>query len=121
MQDGKHNRSKTRVARMLTWTIRHQDQLAFHTRLYMWSAVAIVLLLCLAGEIPLEAALEVILIGGLMICGWLWILIEWRRAWLLGIDDPDLKQEVYACMLAYLAARKDNLKQSQSRSAKNQA
>ncbi len=94
-----------KLARMLIWTIRYQDEIAYHLRLYMWSAVAFVLMLSLSQKISLEAALQVILFGGLTICCWLWLFIERRRAWLLSIKDPELKREAYIAMLAYLAVK----------------
>ena len=104
------NRKKSKpiqenTAAFFLWTIRNQSFLAFHIQIYMWSAVAVILLLTLAEKIALEAALQAILFGGLFICGIIWVLIERRRSWLMHIADPVLKETAHVVMLAYLSAR----------------
>ena len=99
------DKNKRRTAAFFMWTIRNQDFLSHHIQVYMWTAVAIILLLTLAERIALEVALEAIFYGGTLICGSLWILIERRRSWLMHIDDPGLKKTAHNTMLAYLYAR----------------
>ena len=84
------------------WTIRNQSLLAYHIQVYIWCAVAVILLLTLANKIALQAALETILFGGGFICAMIWLLIERRRSWLLHIEDPDLKRTAHRVMLTYL-------------------
>lgn len=99
-----HHTTKTgRFARILIWTIHKQDLIAYHIRLYVYCAVAIILILTLSQKIPLEMALLILLACGLVIGFGLWAAIERRRSWLLGITDPQLKKEIHAVMLAYLA------------------
>jgi hypothetical protein len=66
------------------------------------SAVSVVLLLSILLPIRLETALHVILYTGLTVIGLLWVLIERRRSWLLGIQDPVLKEAAHQAMIFYL-------------------
>jgi hypothetical protein len=66
------------------------------------SGVSVVLLLSILLPIRLETALHVILYTGLTVIGLLWILIERRRSWLLGIQDPVLKETAHQTMITYL-------------------
>ena len=90
------------------WTIRNQGFLSQHIQIYIWAAVAVILVFTLAGRISLDAALQAILFGGLLICGLIWVLIERRRSWLLHIDDPALKEIAHNVMLAHLYNRLPN-------------
>ena len=87
------------------WTIRKQDQIARFFTMHMWSAVSAVLVMALIGFVSLEMALQIILIGGVATAGLLWVLIERRRSWLLGISDPKLKAEAHRVMIDYLAQK----------------
>lgn len=99
------NPPKGRFAHLLIWTIREQNLIAYHVRIYVWSGVIILLLLTLSQKISLETALYALLVSGVIIGLGLWIAIERRRSWLLRINDPDLKQEAYDAMLTYLAQK----------------
>jgi hypothetical protein len=69
------------------------------------SAVSVILLLSILLPIRLETALHIILYTGLTVIGLLWALIERRRSWLLGIQDPVLKETAHQAMITYLRQR----------------
>jgi hypothetical protein len=71
----------------------------------MWAAVSAVLVSALIGLVSLERALQIILAGGLAAGGIIWILIERRRTWLLGIADPELKAKAHRAMIVYLCGK----------------
>ena len=87
------------------WTIRRQHHISATIRTQLMSAVSVVLLLSILLPIRLETALHVILYTGLTVIGLLWILIERRRSWLLGIQDPVLKETAHQTMITYLKQR----------------
>jgi hypothetical protein len=87
------------------WTIRHQHHISATIRTQLMSGVSVVLLLSILLPIRLETALHVILYTGLTVIGLLWILIERRRSWLLGIQDPVLKETAHQTMITYLKQR----------------
>ncbi len=89
-------------AHFYLWTIRHQNTIAAAIRTQMMSVVCVVLLLTILLPIRLETALQVILCGGMLVIGLLWVLIERRRSWLLGITDPVLRETAHQTMIAYL-------------------
>jgi hypothetical protein len=84
------------------WTIRRQHHISATIRTQLMSGVSVVLLLSILLPIRLETALHVILYTGLTVIGLLWILIERRRSWLLGIQDPVLKETAHQTMITYL-------------------
>jgi hypothetical protein len=88
------------------WTIRRQDHIAATIRTQLMSAVSVVLLLSILLPIQLETALHIILYTGLTIIGLLWALIERRKSWLLGIQDPVLKEAAHQAMIFYLEQRR---------------
>ncbi|MGB5420968.1 MAG: hypothetical protein WBN03_02345, partial [Desulfobacterales bacterium] len=87
------------------WTIRRQNHISDIIRTQLMSVVSVVLLLSILLPIRLETALHVILYTGLTVIGLLWVLIERRRSWLLGIQDPVLKEAAHQAMIAYLKQR----------------
>ena len=87
------------------WTIRRQNRIAATIRTQLMSAVSVVLLLSILLPIRLETALHIILYTGLTVIGLLWLLIERRKYWLLGIRDPVLKDAAHQAMIAYLKQR----------------
>ncbi|MFZ0131419.1 MAG: hypothetical protein WAK95_02675 [Desulfobacterales bacterium] len=93
------NRKK---ADFFLWTIRRQGHIAVVIHTQLTSAVALVLLLTLLLPIRLETALQGIFCGGMAVIALVWALIERRRSWLLGIDDPALKETAHRAMIAYL-------------------
>ncbi len=95
-----------RTAKFCIQTVRYQDLIAFHTRVYMFYATGIILLLWFAGKIAATAALIGIGIGGFSICILLVLLIQARRKALLAIEDPDLREEAHKAMILYLSRRR---------------
>ena len=87
------------------WTIRRQDHISATIRTQLMTAVSVVLLLSILLPIQLETALHIILYTGLTIIGLLWVLIERRKSWLLGIQDPVLKEAARQAMIFYLEQR----------------
>ena len=87
------------------WTIRRQHHISAAIRTQLMSAACVVLLLSILLPIRLETALHVIFYSGLAVIGLLWALIERRRSWLLGIQDPVLKETAHQAMIAYLMQR----------------
>jgi hypothetical protein len=87
------------------WTIRRQNHISAAIRTQLMSAVSVVLLLSILLPIGLETALHIILYTGLTVIGLLWALIERRRSWLLGIQDPVLKETAHQAMVTYLRQR----------------
>jgi hypothetical protein len=87
------------------WTIRRQHYISAVIRAQMMTAVSVVLLLSILLPIRLETALHIILYTGLTVIGLLWVLIERRRSWLLGIQDPVLKESAHQAMITYLRQR----------------
>lgn len=99
------NRPHSTSAKFFLWTIRKQDQISRFFAMNMWSAVSAVLVMALIGFVTLKVALQIIFVGGLAMGGVVWILIEHRRSWLLGISDPRLKAEAHQVMIDYLTGR----------------
>lgn len=87
------------------WTIRRQHYISAVIRTQMMTAVSVVLLLSILLPIRLETALHIIFYTGLTVIGLLWALIERRRVWLLGIQDPVLKETAHQAMITYLRQR----------------
>ena len=102
------------MARMLLWSIRYQDQVAHYIRLYVFGTAMFILFLGFCQIISFDAALEIILIGGMTFCIGLGLFIVKRRSWLLHITDKDLKREAYATMLAYITAKEISTGQKRS-------
>jgi hypothetical protein len=99
------DRPRPLSARFFLWTIRKQDRIARWLTMNMWSAVSALLAMAMVGLLTLEMALQVILAGGIAVGSILWILIERRRSWLLGISDAKLKAEAHQAMIDYLCAK----------------
>lgn len=103
------------LPRVLLWSIRYQDQLAYYMRLYLFGAATFVLLLGFCQVISWDSALEIIFIAGMTFSIGLGLFIYKRRSWLLHITDKDLKREAYETMLAYIAAKEKSTKQNTGR------
>jgi hypothetical protein len=88
------------------WTIRRQNHISTTIRTQLMSVVSVMLLLSILLPIRLETALHIILHTGLAVIGLLWALIERRRSWLLGIQDPVLKEAAHQAMIFYLEQRR---------------
>ena len=92
-------------AQFFLWSIREQDKITRCLTMNIWSAVAAMLAVTLAGILSLAMALKIILFGGMATGCLVWILIERRRSWLLHITDPTLKAVAHEAMIDYLARR----------------
>jgi len=92
-------------AHFFLWTIRKQDQISQILTMNMWSAVSALLAVALTGFVSLEMALQIIFVGGVATGGLIWILVERRRSWLLGISDPKLKAQAHRAMIDYLVKK----------------
>jgi hypothetical protein len=88
------------------WTIRRQNHISTTIRTQLMSVVSVMLLLSILLPIRLETALYIIFYTGLAVIGLLWALIERRRSWLLGIQDPVLKEAAHQAMIFYLEQRR---------------
>jgi O-antigen/teichoic acid export membrane protein len=88
------------------WTIRRQNHISTTIRTQLMSVVFFMLLLSILLPIRLETALYIIFYTGLAVIGLLWALIERRRSWLLGIQDPVLKEAAHQAMIFYLEQRR---------------
>lgn len=94
------------TARFCIQTIRYQDVIAYHFRVYVFYAAGIMTMLFLAGKIEAWTALSAMAVGSLSICILMGLLIHARKKALLGIEDPDLRQEAHEIMLAWLSRKK---------------
>ena len=101
----KKSRKPNWAARFYLWTIRRQDLISAHIKLYSWFAIALLLVMALASIITLEAALGTLLVGTLAWGTLLWALVERRRSWLLSLEDPVLRQQAHRIMLQYLTRK----------------
>lgn len=110
MTEFKKARTSKNVAKLCIWTIRNHNFLITRFRLYMWSAVALVLFLSIANVIHLKIALLTILFSALCIVVIFWALIERRKTCLLKIRDPDLRQQAHAAMLELIYTKRLGIK-----------
>lgn len=118
MKTSNSNRKPEQFTYVLIWTILNQDLIAHHIRIYTYSAVAIIMLLTISQIISLDMALFCLFGCGLVFGLGLWVAIERRRSWLLGVTDPILKKEIYSAMLAYLACKSHDGKRDGALSSK---
>jgi hypothetical protein len=68
----------------------------------VWIYVYVLLVLVLFTPITIETTLHVLLISGLFLGGSLWVLIEMRRSWLLGIRDARLRETAHQVMIEFI-------------------
>jgi len=88
--------------KLCIWSIRNQAWLAGHVRLYIYTATALVAFLALAGVISFETAMFSAFSGGTVLMGLIWTLVQQRRAMLLNIQDPEVREQAHSAMLSYL-------------------
>jgi hypothetical protein len=105
------------LARASIWTIVNHNFLAGQVRIYVWSASAMVLFLCVASIIPLQTALNILLFCGCSMMILLWSLITWRKSILLDIQDPELKKIAHAAMLALIYSKESQYNDMKKRTA----
>jgi hypothetical protein len=90
------------VAKWCIWTVAHQSWLAGQIRIYIGGGVAVLAVFTLTGVISPRTALTSMFISGAIFAATIWLLIRQRRIWLLRIQDPDLRRQALAAMVAYL-------------------
>lgn len=94
-----------RMAKFCIWTMQWQHLIAYHVKVFTWSASAIVMLLALAGKISFDAALYSIVICLFLISLLIWLFLRARRTSLLAIEDPVLRLQAHQSMLALIEKR----------------
>ena len=90
------------AVKLCIWSIRHQAWLAGQVRIYIFSGTALVAFLALAGVISIQTAMLSSFCGGAVLLGLIWTLIQQRKAMLLNIEEPEVREQVHRAMLAYL-------------------
>ncbi len=100
-----HPTTTPRTARFCIWTLRFHELIAYHLRVYTWVGTILVLVLAVAGKIPLEVALNGIVIGLLSVSFLMWLLIRARRLSLLRIEDPELRNAAHEAMVDLIRRR----------------
>jgi hypothetical protein len=100
-RDDKRSRPSIGV-RLSIWSVRNQSWLAGQVRIYIFSGTALIAFLALAGVISIETAMFSALCGGLVIMGLIWTLIQQRKAILLNIEAPEVREQAHRAMLTYL-------------------
>jgi len=93
------------IAKFCLWTFQRHNLITSQIRIYVWSASAFVLFLSLIDKIHLQVALHILLFGSLGIAVIIWMLLSIRKALLLRINDPELKEVIYESMLIFIASR----------------
>ena len=92
------------VAKWCIWSVANQSWLAGQIRIYIWGAVAVLAFLILTGFVSTETALASMFVSGVIIAAAIWLLIRQRRIWLLNIQQPELRRQALAALVAYLNA-----------------
>ena len=92
------------VAKWCIWSVANQSWLAGQIRIYIWSAVAVLAVFTMAGLVSPRTALTSMFISGVIIAAAIWLLIRQRRIWLLNIQQPELRRQALAALVAYLNA-----------------
>jgi len=94
------------IVEICLWTIRHHDRIVTSLRLYMFAATITILILAVSGAFHIRSACIAIVIGCLCIGLLIWVFSEVRKAVLLGIEEPDLKEKAHRVMLAFIEAHR---------------
>ena len=89
--------------KLCIWTIRNQSWLAGHVRIYIYVGTALIAFLALAGVISIQTAMFSAFCGGVIAMGLIWTLIQQRKAMLLNIQEPEVRDLVHRAMLEYLS------------------
>jgi hypothetical protein len=105
MQSASTRPSEKQWVRAMLWSIRYQDRIAHYFRLAVGLGMTIIAFMGAVGVVAPGVALRMLFYGGLILSSVVLYLIVQRRAWLLGIKDPELKEQAYRTMLTYLAVR----------------
>ena len=99
------NAQPTRLSfavKLCIWSIRHQSWLAGQIRIYIYSGTALLALLALADVVTIQTAMLSSFCGGAVLLGLIWTLIQQRKAILLNIREPEVRDQAHRAMLAYL-------------------
>jgi Flp pilus assembly protein TadB len=100
-RDDKRSRPSIGI-RLSIWSVRNQSWLAGQVRIYIFFGTALIAFLALAGVISIETAMFSALCGGLVLMGLIWTFIQQRRAILLNIEAPEVREQAHRAMLTYL-------------------
>jgi len=115
MKKNTHEKFKNLMTRFWIWTIKNHNVIVINIGIYTFSAVAVILFLCIGGVIHIQTALNSILFGGLGNFALIWLLLEIRRNHLLKITDPELRQKAHEEMLVFIYQRKHKLKKKEKK------
>lgn len=88
--------------KLCIWTVRNQSWLAGQVRIYIYAGTVLIAFLALAGVISIETAIFSAFCGGVIAMGLIWTLIQQRKAMLLNIQEPEVRNRAHEAMLAYL-------------------
>ena len=91
-----------KITRLCIWSVRNQSWLAGQVRIYVYMATAIIAFLALAGVISIQTAMLSSFCIGLIAMGIIWTLIQQRKAWLLNLREPELREQALAAMRDYI-------------------
>jgi len=94
------------IVEICLWTIRYHDVIVSSLRLYMFAATITILILAVSGAFHIRSAYMAIVIGCLCIGLLIWVFSEVRKAVLLGIEEPDLKEKAHRVMLAFIESHR---------------
>lgn len=90
------------AVKLCIWSIRHQAWLAGQVRIYIFCGTVLLAFLALAGVISIQMAMFSSFCGGTVLLGLIWTLIHQRKAILLNIREPEVREQAHRAMLAYL-------------------
>lgn len=88
--------------KLCIWSIRNQSWLAGHIRIYIYAGTTLIAFLALAGVISIETAMFSAFSGGIVLMGLIWTLVQQRKAMLLNIQEPEVRNRAHKAMLTYL-------------------
>jgi hypothetical protein len=88
--------------KLCIWSIRNQSWLAGQVRIYIYGATALLAFLALAGAISIETALLSAFCGGAIMLALIWTFIHQRKALLLKIEKPEVRDQALSAMVEYL-------------------
>lgn len=88
--------------RLSIWSIRHQGWLCGQVRIFIYAATALIAFLALAGMISIETAIFSSVGIGLISMGLIWSLVQHRKAILLKLKEPEVRNQAHQAMLEYL-------------------
>lgn len=93
------------VALFCIWTLEHQGRLAAGLAMVSSGAMALLLVLVLAGRLGPVAASNAAGLWGASQALLVWLFLQARKKALLGIGDPVLRRAAHRAMLRNICAR----------------